>query len=207
MRVQGTGSEGVITMRRTTRGKQGLIVGLIVSLISLVVLSGSVDAQEVIFVKSLAEAEKAIEEARNAEADAYARDDYLLALLYLTQARDEAVAYKAGEKDKKDAHVFSARRSGETVNLLAEKARHQAHLATTKATEVKLDREITAIKAQIVESFNTDVSRHYTPLREDLLGELSEKELGRKDARKAREQAESELRKMTLEGEFKSAPR
>jgi len=201
MRVRGTGAEGVITMRRTPRGRQGLIVGLIVSLISLVVLSGSVDAQEVIFVNSLAEAEKAIEAARDAEADAYARDDYLLALLYLTQAKDEVVAYKAGEKDKKDPHVFSARRSGETVNLLAEKARYQARLATTKATEVKLDREITAIKAQIVESFNTDVSRGYTPGREDLLGELGLKELERKDARRAREQAQAELKRLTLEGE------
>ena len=194
-------------MRRTTRGRESLIVGLIIALISLAVLSGSVDAQEVIFLKSLAEAEKAIEAARNAEADAYARDDYLLALLYLTQAKDEVVAYRAGEKDKKDPHVFSAKRSGEAVNLLAEKARYQAHLATTKATEVKLDREISAIKSQIVESFNTDVSRHYTPEREDLLGELSVKELVRKDARKAREQAESELRTLTLEGEFKPAPR
>lgn len=184
-----------------------MVVGLIITLISLAVLNSSVDAQEVIFLKSLADAERTIEEARNAEADAYARDDYLLALLYLTQAKDEAVAYKAGEKDEKDPHVFSARRSGEAVNLLAEKARHQARLATTKAIEVKLDREISAIKAQIVESFNTDVSRHYTPEREDLLGELSDKELVRKDARKAREQAESELRKLTLEGEFKPQPR
>ena len=194
-------------MRRTTRGRESLIVGLIIALISLAVLSGSVDAEEVIFLKSLAEAEKAIEAARNAEADAYARDDYLLALLYLTQAKDEVVAYRAGEKDKRDPHVFSARRSGEAVNLLAEKARYRAHLATTKATEIKLDREISAIKAQIVESFNTDVGRHYTPEREDLLGELSEKELVRKDARKARELAESELRTLTLEGEFKPALR
>ena len=194
-------------MRRTMRGTQSVVSGLIVALIQLTLWSGSVNAQEVIFLKSLADAEKAIEAARDAEAEAYAPNDYLLALSYLPQAKDEAVAYKAGEKEKKDPHLFSARRSGEAVNLLAEKARYQARLATTKAIEVKVDREITAIKAQIVESFNTDVSRHYTPGREDLLGELSERELVRKDARKASEQAESELRKLTLEGEVKPVPR
>ena len=194
-------------MRRTMRGTQSVVSGLIVALIQFTLWSGSVNAQEVIFLKSLADAEKAIEAARDAEAEAYAPNDYLLALLYLTQAKDEVVAYKAGEKEKKDSHLFSARRSGEAVNLLAEKARYQARLATTKAIEVKLDREITDIKVQIIESFNTDVSRHYTPGREDLLGELSERELVRKDARKAREQAESELRKLTLEGEVKPVPR
>ena len=194
-------------MRRAMRGTQSVVSGLIVALIHLTLWSGSVNAQEVIFLKSLADAEKAIEAARDAEAEAYAPNDYLLALSYLTQAKDEAVAYKAGEKEKKDPHLFSARRSGEAVNLLAEKARYQARLATTKAIEVKVDREITAIKAQIVESFNTDVSRHYTPGREDLLGELSERELVRKEARKAREQAESEIRRFTLEGEVAPAPR
>jgi hypothetical protein len=160
----------------------------------------------VIFLKSLAEAEKAIGVARDSQADLYAPDDYLLALSYLTQAKDEAVAYKAAEKGPKDTRVFSARKSGEAVNLLAEKARYQAHVATTKATEVKVDREITAIKAQIVESFNTDVSRGYTPGREDLLSELGLKELERKDARKAREQAEAELKRLTLEGEAKPGP-
>lgn len=194
-------------MRRMARRTQSAITGLAVGLILLTLWHGPVKGQEVIFVKSLAEAEKAIEEARNAEAEEYAPNDYLLALSYLTQAKDEAVAFKAGEKEKKDPHLFSARKSGEAVNLLAEKARYQARLATTKAIEVKVDREITAIKGQIVESFNTDVSRHYTPGREDLLGELSVKELVRKDARKAREQAESEIRRFTLEGEVVPAPR
>lgn len=194
-------------MRGMAQRTLSAITGLAVGLILLTLWHGPVNGQEVIFVKSLAEAEKAIEEARNAEAEEYAPNDYLLALLYLTQAKDEAVAYKAGEKEKKDPHLFSARKSGEAVNLLAEKARHQARLATTKAIEVKVDREITAIKGQIVESFNTDVSRHYTPGREDLLGELSVKELVRKDARKAREQAESEIRRFSLEGEVAPAPR
>jgi len=179
--------------------------GLAFGLACAVAWGGEAVAQEVIFTKALAEAEQAIEEARNADAEVYARDDYLLALLYLTQAKDEATAYRAGEK--KDAHLFSARRSGEAVNLLAEKAVHQARLATTKAVEVKLDREITAIKAQIVESFNTDPSRQYTPTREDLLGELSVKESTRREARRAREQAESELRKLTLEEAVTPAPR
>jgi hypothetical protein len=161
--------------------------------------SGPVGAQEVIFLKSLEEAERTVEEARLGEAGQYAPNDYLLALLYLTQAKDEAMAFRAG--DKKDPHLFSARKSGEAINLLAEKARHQARVALTRATEVKLDREITAIKAQIVESFNTDVSRQYIPHREDLLGELSVKELIRKDARRAREQAETELKRLTLEVE------
>jgi hypothetical protein len=193
-------------MRGSSRSARLILSGLIVAMISLAVRDGSVHAQEVIFLKSLAEAEKAIGGARDAQADLYAPDDYLLALSYLTQAKDEATAYKATEKDKKDTRIFSARRSGEAVNLLAEKARYQAHLATTKAIEVKVDREITAIKAQIVESFNTDVSRGYTPGREDLLGDLGLKELERKDARRAREQAEAELRRLTLEGEIKPGP-
>ncbi|HLC20949.1 MAG TPA: hypothetical protein VJM10_02420 [Candidatus Methylomirabilis sp.] len=192
-------------MRRSTRSAQTILLGLVAILISFALSNDSLYAQEVIFVKSLEEAEKAIEEARDAQADVYAPDDYGLALFYLTQAKDETVAYKAG-KDKKDAHLFSARKSGEAVNLLAEKAKYQAKVATTKAIEVKVDRQITAIKAQIVESFNTDASRSFTPGREDLLGELSVKEAERKEARKGREQAESELRKLTLEGEAKPAP-
>ena len=193
-------------MRGSSRSAQVVLSALILALIPLAVRGGSVHAQEVIFLKSLAEAEKAVGAARDAQADQYAPDDYLLALSYLTQAKDEAVAYKTTEKDTQDTRIFSARKSGEAVNLLAEKARYQANLATTKATEVKVDREITAIKAQIVESFNTDVSRGYTPGREDLLGELGLKELERKDARRAREQAEAELRRLTLEGEVKPGP-
>lgn len=184
-----------------------MILGIVVTLISLTLWSGSLSAQEVIFVKSLAEAEKAIEEARDAQADVYAPEDYQLALFYLSQAQDEAIAYRAGEKDKKDIHLFSARKSGEAVNLLAEKARYQASVATTKAIEVKVDRQIIAIKAQIVESFNTDVSRSFTPGREDLLAELGQREEERKEARKARERAESELKRLTVEGEAKPAPR
>lgn len=193
-------------MRGSWRSAQSMISTLIVALISLTVWNSVVNAQEVIFLKSLAEAEKAIGVARDAQADLYAPDDYLLALSYLTQAKDEATAYKAAEKGQKDTRLFSARRSGEAVNLLAEKARYQAHLAATKGTEVKVEREITAIKAQIVESFNTDVSRGYTPGREDLLGELGLKELERKDARKAREQAQAELKRLTLEGEPRRSP-
>ena len=192
-------------MRGLMRRSRSMI--LVSTLISFALWEGPLLAQEVIFLKSLGEAEKAIGEARDAQADVYAPNDYALALLYLTQAKDEAVAYKSVEKDKKDTHVFSARKSGEAVNLLAEKARYQAKVATTKAIEVKVDREITAIKAQIVESFNTDVSRSFTPWREDLLGELSLKEGEWKDARKAREQAESELKKLTVEGEAQPAPK
>ena len=193
-------------MKGSWRSAQSMVSTLIVALISLTVWNSVVNAQEVIFLKSLAEAEKAIEVARDAQADLYAPDDYLLALSYLTQAKDEATAYKAAERDQRDTRLFSARRSGEAVNLLAEKARYQAHLAATKGTEVKVEREITAIKAQIVESFNTDVNRGYTPGREDLWGELGLKELERKDARKAREQAQAELKRLTLEGEPRTSP-
>jgi len=193
-------------MRRSTRRTQTTIWGLVAVLISFAPWSGSIYAQEVIFVKSLEEAEKAIEEARDAQAETYAPEDYQLALYYLSQAQDEAVAFKTG-KDKKDTHLFSARKSGEAVNLLAEKAKYQARVATTKAVEVKVDRQITAIKAQIVESFNTDVSRSFNPAREDLQGELGLKEGERNDARKARERAESELRKLTVEGEAEPSPR
>jgi hypothetical protein len=192
-------------MRRSTRRAQNILLGLVAILVSFALSNDSIYAQEVIFVKSLEEAEKAIEEARDAQADVYAPDDYALALFYLTQAKDEAGAYRA-TKDKQDTHLFSARKSGEAVNLLAEKAKHQAKVATTKGIEVKVDRQITAVKAQIVESFNTDVSRSFTPGREDLLGELSVREAERKEARKAREQAESELKRLTLEGEAKPTP-
>ncbi|MBI3780961.1 MAG: DUF4398 domain-containing protein [candidate division NC10 bacterium] len=192
-------------MRGLMRRSRSMI--LVSTLISFALWEGPLHAQEVIFLKSLGEAEKAIGEAREAQADVYAPNDYALALLYLTQAKDEAVAYKTVEKDKKDTHVFSARKSGEVVNLLAEKARYQAKVATTKAIEVKVDREITAIKAQIVETFNTDVSRSFTTGREDLLGELSLKEGEWKDARKAREQAQSELKRLTVEGEAQPVPK
>ncbi len=190
-------------MTRTTRIAHAAAYGVISVSILVIAWGKSVDAQEVIFVKSLASAEEAIEEARLAEAETYAPDDYLLALSYLTQAKDEANAYKAGQTRKQEPHLFSARMSGEAVNLLAEKAMYQARLASTKATEVKLDRDITAIKAQIVESWNTDVSRSYTPTREDLLNDLSDRESQRGDTRKARELVESELRKLTLEGDVK----
>lgn len=193
-------------MRESLRNARSVTSTLMVALLSCVVWSGPVRAQEMIFVKSLGEAEKAIEMARDAQADQYAADDYLLALSYLTQAKDEAIAYKAAQKDRQDTRIFSARKSGEAVNLLAEKARYQANFAATKATEVKVDREITAIKAQIVESFNTDPTRGYVPTRENLTDELGLKELERKDARKAREQAESELKRLTLEGEIKPGP-
>ena len=183
-----------------------MIWGLVCILISFALWNHAIYAQEVIFVKSLEEAEKAIEEARDAQADVYAPNDYALSLFYLTQAKDEAVAYTAG-KDKRDTHLFSARKSGEAVNLLAEKAKYQAKVSTTKAVEIKLDRQITGIKAQTVETFNTDVSRSFNPQREDLQAELGLKDGERKEASKARERAESELRRLTVEGEVKPAPR
>lgn len=202
-----TKHEGVIAMKTATRIVYAVALWVISA--SIVVTAGNqpVDAQEIIFVKSLAEAEKAIEDARLAEAERYAPDDYLLALSYLTQAKDEASAYQAGQKEQKEPHLFSARMSGEAVNLLAEKATYQARVAGTKSTEVKLNREITAIKAQIVESWNTDLTRNYTPTREDLLNDLSDRESQRSDARKARELAESELRKLTVEGGEVKPPR
>lgn len=194
-------------MRRSTRRTDSMIVGLVGALAFITVWTGGIGAQEVIFIKSLEEAEKAVAEARDAQADVYAPEDYQLALFYLTQAQDEVVAFKSWEKDKKDTHLFSVRKSGEAVNLLAEKAKYQAKVAQTKAIEVKVDREITGIRAQIVETFNTDLSRGFDPKREDLLGELSLKEAARKEARKAREQAESELKKLTLEVDTKPAPK
>ncbi len=194
-------------MRRSPLRGYSMLFNLVAILASSVLWNGSVSAQEVIIVKSLEEAEKAVEEARDAQADVYAPEDYQLALYYLSQAQDEAVAYRQG-KDQKDTHLFSARKSGEAVNLLAERAKYQAKVATTKAIEVKVDRQITAIKAQIVESFNiTGASRSFTPEREDLLTDLSAKEAERKEARRVRQQAESELRKLTLEGETKPPPR
>jgi hypothetical protein len=197
----------IIATKGTTRKARAVTLCAVALSTLMVAWSEPGGAQEVIFVKSLAEAEKAVDEARLAEAEAYAPDDYLLALLYLTQAKDEASAYKARQQETKERHLFSARTSGEAVNLLAEKARYQARLATTKATEVKLSREITAIKAQIVESFNTDLTRGYSPTREDLLNELSDRESQRDDARRQRESAESEVRRLTLEGDVKPPSR
>jgi len=194
-------------MKRATGIAHALALCVISASVFVSVWNSPVDAQEVIFVKSLAEAEKAIEEARLAEAERYAPDDYLLALSYLTQAKDEASAYRAGQGETKESHLFSARASGETVNLLAEKAMYQGRFAAARSTEVKLDRDITAIKAQIVESWNTDVTRSYVPAREDLLNELSDRESQRSDARKTRERVESELRKLTLEGGEVKPPR
>lgn len=194
-------------MTKTTQTAHAAAVCVMSASILAIAWVMAVDAQEVIFVKSLAEAEKAMEEARLAEAEAYAPDDYLLALSYLSQAQDEASAYKVRQPEQKEPHLFSARMSGEAVNLLAEKAMYQARVATTRATEVKLDRDITAIKSQIVESWNTDATRSYTPTREDLLNDLSDRESQRTDARRARALAESELRKLTLEGDVKPPPR
>jgi hypothetical protein len=202
-----TGGEGVVAMTKTTQTAHAAAVCVMSASILAIAWVMAVDAQEVIFVKSLAEAEKAMEEARLAEAEAYAPDDYLLALSYLSQAQDEASAYKVRQPEQKEPHLFSARMSGEAVNLLAEKAMYQARVATTRATEVKLDRDITAIKSQIVESWNTDATRSYTPTREDLLNDLSDRESQRTDARRARALAESELRKLTLEGDVKPPPR
>jgi len=198
---------GIIARKGTTRIARAVALCALAVSTVVVAWSDPGGTQEVVFVKSLAEAEKAVDEARLAEAESYAPDDYLLALSYLSQAKDEAGAYKARQQEKKEPHLFSARTSGEAVNLLAEKARYQARLANTKATEVKLSREITAIKAQIVESFNTDLTRGYTPAREDLLNDLGDRESQRRDARRAREVAESELRKLTLEGEVKPPSR
>lgn len=193
-------------MRRSTRNIHRTVWGAFGALIFIACWAEGAGAQEVIFIKSLEEAEKAITEAREAQADVYAPDDYRLALFYLTQAQDEAVTFRTQESDK-DSHLFSARRSGEAVNLLAEKAKYQAKVAQTKSIEVKVDREITAVKSQIVETFNTNATRSFDPERENLLGDLSVKEEIRKEARKAREQAESDLKKVTVEGEAVPAPK
>lgn len=160
------------------------------------------DAQEIVFVKALEEAEKAIQEARDLEAEIYAPEELALALNYLADAKDEAKLFSAAQQ-KKDAHLLTARTSGEAVSLLAEKALYQAKVAGAKAVEVKSDREIVAIKAQIADTFNTNVNRQYTSTREQLFGELGMKQSVRSEARRVRAQAESELRKLTLEGQAK----
>lgn len=172
---------------------------------SALLRTGVADAQEIVFIKAMEEADKAIREARDFEAEIYAPEEFSLALEYLAQAKDEAKLFRAATQ-KKDAHLFSARTSGEAVSLLAEKAQYQAKVAGTKAIEVKSDREITAIKAQIVDTFNTNVNRRFTSTREQLFGELGAKEAVRSEARKARARAESALRRLTLEGLPAPAP-
>jgi len=169
------------------------------------ITTGVADAEELVFVKALDDAEKAIREARDFEAEIYAPEEFSLALEYLAQAKDEAKLFKSATQEK-GTHLFSARTSGEAVSLLAEKAQYQAKVAGTKAIEVKADREITAIKAEIVETFNTNVNRSFESTREHLFGELGAKESVRSEARKARAQAESVLRKLTLEGQAPPAP-
>ncbi|MDE2059749.1 MAG: hypothetical protein KGL31_03015 [candidate division NC10 bacterium] len=192
-------------MRENGRTVRGLIVAVIVALIPFTLWSAAADAQELVFVKALEEAEKAIQEARDFEAEIYAPEEFSLALNYLAQAKDEAKLARSATQEK-GAHLLSARTSGETVSLLAEKTQYQAKVAGTKAIEVKSDREITTIKALIVDTFNTNVNRSFTSTRERLFGELSAKESVRSEARKARAQAESELRKLTLEGQTAPAP-
>lgn len=200
-------------MRYWRRSIQRMIFGVMVVLVpctlwtgpSTWLRTGLADAQELVFMKALGEAEKAIQEARDFEAEIYAPEEFSLALNYLAQAKDEAKVFTAAQ-GKKDAHLLSARKSGEAVNLLAEKAQYQAKVAGTKAIEVKSNREIIAIKAQIADTFNTDVHRRFTSTREELLGELGAKEAVRSEARRARAQAESELRKLGLEGRAAPAP-
>ncbi len=202
-------------MRYWGRGIQRMIFGVVVVLVpctlwtgpSALFRTGLADAQELVLVKALEEAEKAIQEARDFEADIYAPEEFSLALNYLAAAKDETKAFRSEAQAKKDTHLFSARKSGEAVSLLAEKAQYQAKVAGAKAIEVKSDREITAIKAQIADTFNTDVNRSFTPLREELLGELGAKEAVRKEARRARTRAESVLHTLTLEGQAAPAPR
>lgn len=201
-------------MRERRRTVPGLIVAIMIALVSftlwagpsVVLRTGLAHAQEIVFVKGLEEADKAIREARDFEAEIYAPEEFSLALEYLAQAKDEAKLFRSATQQK-DAHLFSARTSGEAVSLLAEKAQYQAKVAGTKAIEVKSDREITAIKAQIVDTFNTNVDRRFTSTREHLFGELGAKEAVRSEARKARAQAESELRRLTLEGQTPPAPK
>lgn len=202
-------------MRYWGRGIQRMIFGIVVVLVpcmlwtgpSALFRTGLADAQELVLVKALEEAEKAIQEARDFEADIYAPEEFSLALNYLAAAKDETKAFRSEAQAKQDTHLFSARKSGEAVSLLAEKAQYQAKVAGAKAIEVKSDREITAIKAQIADTFNTDVNRSFTPLREELLGELGAKEAVRKEARRARTRAESVLHTLTLEGQAAPAPR
>ena len=202
-------------MRYWRRSIQRMIFGVMVVLVPCTLWTGPLalfrtglaDAQEIAFVKALEEAEKAIQEARDLEADIYAPEEFALALNYLAQAKDEAKVFRSAAQAKQDTHLFSARKSGEAVSLLAEKAQYQAKVAGTKAIEVKSDREITAIKAQIADTFNTDVNRRFTSTREKLFGELGAKEAVRSEAHKARVQAESELRKLALEEQAAPAPR
>jgi hypothetical protein len=201
-------------MRENRQNVRGLIVALMVALVSLTLWAGPsallgtglADAQEIVFMKAMGDADKAIQEARDFEAEIYAPEEFSLALEYLAQAKDEATLFRSATREK-DVHLFSARTSGEAVSLLAEKAQYQAKVAGTKAIEVKSDREITVIKAQIVDTFNTNVNRRFTSTREQLFGELGAKEAVRSEARKARAQAESELRRLTLEGQPAPAPR
>jgi hypothetical protein len=192
-------------MREDGRAVRSLIVAVIVALIPFTFWSAAADAQELVFVKALEEAEKAIQEARDFEAEIYAPEEFSLALNYLAQAKDEAKLARSATQEK-GAHLLSARTSGETVSLLAEKAQYQAKVAGNKAIEVKSNREIMTIKALIADTFNTNVNRSFTSTREQLFGELGAKEAVRSEARKARAQAESELRKLTLEGQTAPAP-
>ncbi|MBZ0160389.1 hypothetical protein [Candidatus Methylomirabilis sp.] len=200
-------------MKYWRRGIQYMIFGVVVALVpctfwtgpSTLFETGVADAQEIVFVKALEEAEKAIQEAKDFEADIYAPEEFSLALNYLAQAEDEAKVFRSASQSKQDTHLFSARKSGEAVSLLAERAQYQAKVAGTKAIEVKSDREITAIKAQIAESFNTNVNRDFSSAREALFGELGTKEAVRSEARRARVQAESGLRKLGLEGQVAPA--
>ena len=194
-------------MRYWRRSIQRIIFGVMVVLVPCTLWKGFADAQGLVFVKGLEEAEKAIQEARDFEAEIYAPEEFVLALNYLAQAKDEAKVFRAAAQEKQDTHLFSARQAGEAVSLLAEKAQYQAKVAGTKAVEVKADREITEIKAQIVDTFNTDYNRGFTSTREELFGELGAKKAVRSEARKARAQAESELRKLMLEGQAAPAPR
>ena len=194
-------------MRYWRRSIQRIIFGVMVVLVPCTLWKGFADAQGLVFVKGLEEAEKAIQEARDFEAEIYAPEEFVLALNYLAQAKDEAKVFRSAAQEKQDTHLFSARQAGEAVSLLAEKAQYQAKVAGTKAVEVKADREITAIKAQIVDTFNTDYNRGFTSTREELFGELGAKKAVRSEARKARSQAESELRKLMLEGQAAPAPR
>src|SRR5574337_1367842 len=206
--------EGVSTMRDWRRSIQRVIFGVMVALVPCTLWTGPpallrtgvAEAQGLVFMKSLDEAEKAIQEARDFEAEIYAPEKFSLALNYLAQAKDEAKLFRSATQEK-DAHLLSARTSGEAVSLLAEKAQYQAKVAGTKAIEVKADREITAIKALIADTFNTNVNRRFDSTREHLFGELGAKEAVRSEARKARAQAESVLRKLTLEGQTAPAPR
>ncbi|MCZ7626050.1 MAG: hypothetical protein C3F12_00670 [Candidatus Methylomirabilota bacterium] len=200
-------------MSEGRRSIRCVIVAVMIALVMLMsgrspstwLRAGVADAQELVFMKALEDAEKAIREARDYEAEIYAPEEFSLALEYLAQAKDEAKLFRAATQEK-GGHLFSARTSGEAVSLLAEKAQYQAKVAGTKAIEVKATDEITTIKALITDTFNTTVDRRFTPTRERLFGELSTKEAVRSEARKARAQAESELRRLTLEGQTTPAP-